>query len=86
MYSKINLTKVLSAMQNYYYRQTKLNMLIPRKVVCLRTKNLFRSLRWFNHNNNELDCGLFLLRPNKAKKAFSLSVVVICTLTKLSKT
>ena len=68
MYSKINLTKVLSAMQNYYYRQIKLNMLIPRKVVCLRTKNLFRSLRWFNHNNNELDCGLFLLRPNKAKK------------------
>ena len=86
MYSKINLTKVLSAMQNYYYCQIKLNMLIPRKVVCLRTKNLFRSLRWFNHNNNELDCGLFLLRPNKAKKAFSLSVVVICTLTKLSKT
>ena len=86
MYSKINLTKVLSAMQNYYYCQIKLNMLIPRKVVCLRTKNLFRSLRLFNHNNNELDYGLFLLRPNKAKKAFSLSVVVICTLTKLSKT
>ena len=69
MYSKINLTKVLSAMQNYYFAN-KLNMLIPRKVVCLRTKNLFRSLRLFNHNNNELDYGLFLLRPNKAIKGF----------------